>query len=200
MKISNQQGEKGEAQCFPRSQHGSSNLFHTHKSDQLKIETQHTLDKLLQTLIKADLGMGTNSNLHLVMFHIWTLNVLREKSKLKKIHMLYWLLYWNIGGSWRKVQSSNETPRGFRSLRQYPYPLLSLSVPLSVPKPVVSFSWYLAFANHFPLCLKFSRRNLHFIDGLHPKAYAMLIPDSNLATTDPLSLFPREIWSTRLLT
>ena len=43
--------------------------FHTHKSDQLKMEMHNTLDKQFQTLIKADLGMCINSTLHLAMFH-----------------------------------------------------------------------------------------------------------------------------------
>lgn len=112
---------KRNAKCFPRSQHGGSILFHTHKSDQLKIEMHYTLDKQFQTLIKADFGVGINSNLHLVMFHIWTLNVLREKRKLK-IHTQ--LHYWNIDCSLRIVQSSSEIPGG--SLRQY---LLSNTLP-----------------------------------------------------------------------
>lgn len=57
-----------------------------------------------------------------------------------------------------------------------------------VPK-TISFIEYLAFAIHFPPCLKLYMRNLHFIEGLHLQAYAMFIPDLNLATTDPLSLF-----------
>lgn len=114
--------------------------------------------------------MGINSNLHLVMFHIWTLNVLREKRKLK-IHTQ--LHYWNIDCSLRIVQSSSE--------------ILGTGVPKTI-----SFIQYLASANHFPLCLKFYMRNLHFIEGLHLKAYAMLIPDLSLAKTDPLSLFTWE--------
>lgn len=114
--------------------------------------------------------MGINSNLHLAMFHIWTLNVLREKRKLK-IHMQ--LHYWNIDCSLRIVQRSSE--------------ILGVGVPKTI-----SFIQYLALANHIPLCLKFYKRNLHFIEGLHLKAYAMLIPDLNLATTDPLSLFTWE--------
>lgn len=112
---------------------GGSILFHTHKSDQLKIEMHHTLDKQLQTLMKADLGLGINSNLHLVTFHIWTLNVLREKNKLKKIHLR--LLYWNIGVCLRKFRAAMKTPRGVWSLRQCPLsdtsPLLTTSLSVS---------------------------------------------------------------------
>lgn len=50
--------EKEKAKCFPRSQHGGSILFHTHKSDQLKIEMHYTLDKQFQTLIKSRLWSG----------------------------------------------------------------------------------------------------------------------------------------------
>lgn len=112
--------------------------------------------------------MGINSNLHLVMFHIWTLNVLKEKRKLKMHTQLH---YSNIDCSLRIVQSSSEIPWG-----------------RGVPK-TISFIQSLALANHFPLCLKFSRRNLHFIEGLHLKAYAVFIPDLNLATTDPTVIF-----------
>lgn len=128
--------KKKKLSVFPRSQHGGSILFHTHKSDQLKIEIHYTLDKQFQTLTKADLGMGISSNLHLVMFHIWTWNVLGEKSKLKKTaHAIALLKYW------RQFDKSSEQPWNSRgggrgwSLRQYLFsntlPLLSTSLYVS---------------------------------------------------------------------
>lgn len=166
--------------CFPRSQHGGSFFSHTHKSDQLKRELQQTSDQQLQALIKADLGTAINGNFHLVMFHIWTLNVLREKNRLK-IRMQ--LLYWNTDSSLRKVRSSSETPGGLapKTISFMGHLAFANRIPLSAPKTV---SFILAFSSHFPLLLKFSKRNLHFIDGLHPEAYAVLIPALNLATTD----------------
>lgn len=62
--------KKKKCCCCPRSQHGGSILFHTHKSDQLKMEMHYALDKQWQALIKADLRMCINNNLHLVTFHI----------------------------------------------------------------------------------------------------------------------------------
>lgn len=175
--LSNQKTTQGKkkAKCFPRSQHGGSILFHTHKSDQLKIEIHYTLDKQFQTLTKADLGMGISSNLHLVMFHIWTWNVLGEKSKFKKTtHAIALLKYW------QQFEKSSEQPWNSRGGGG------------GLVAKTISFLQYLAFAKHLPLRLKFFMRNLHFIEGLHLKADAMFIPDSNLATTDPLSLLTWE--------
>lgn len=56
----------------------------------MKTEMPNIVDKKFQTLIKACLGMCINSNLHLEMFHIWTLNVLMGKKQIKNIQMLSW--------------------------------------------------------------------------------------------------------------
>lgn len=70
------------------------------------MEMYNTLDKQFQTLIKADLEVCMNNNLHLVMFPIWTLNVLRGGKASKNIQ----LFSWSIDNSTVQVQSTNTAP------------------------------------------------------------------------------------------
>lgn len=130
--------KKKKSYCCPRSQHGSSTLFHTHKSDQLKMEMHYTLDKQFQTLIKADLGMCINNNLHLVMFRIWTLNVLGEANK--KISNCFLEILMAVQWKFRVVMKLQE---------------------LSAPN-TISFVWYLSSATCLPLFLKFHMKDLIF--------------------------------------